>query len=84
LNILNPTNSAFFKAALPVVLNRHAFAGVKAAGNRDSLFLKIQPFVKIRIKLTTWMNRNRLTVSCGQLLLRIAQSAERSSGNSND
>ena len=47
------------KASLPVVLNRHDLAGVKAAGDSDSLCLKIQPFVKIRIKLTTGTNRNR-------------------------
>ena len=73
-----------FKAALPVVLNGHAFAFVNAAGNGDSLRSEIQPFFKIRIKLTAGANRSRRPVSFGQLTLRIAQSAVRGSGDCED
>jgi hypothetical protein len=71
------------KAALPVVLNGYAPARVNAAGNSNSLLLKINPFVKIWIVLPTGEYRNWSPISVSQLLLRVPEPGKRRSGKSN-
>jgi hypothetical protein len=57
---------------------------MKSAGDRDAFLLKIDHFFEVRIIFSAGLNRNRLSVPCGQLLLGFSEAAKRAACDARD